>query len=196
MPQGDIYKLVFVQSVNNTRITNVFYYEQTQPDGAADDQRDALASAFETNVAQNYSDQLAAGWSGLCYEISKVGVTGQQFFRVLSGVPDGQQPGHTINAAATALISLHRAEGGKGKVGHTYITGWPEDYEHRNNLTQDGLTAIDIIGDSLVGEITAMGTGFKGGVVLAESPGFAEWVVSDTRVPLTKLRPRRQSTRC
>lgn len=196
MPQGDIYKLTFVQSVNSTRVTNVYHFEQTQPDGTADDQRDALAEAFETAIAAAYEAALAPGWEGLCYEISQVGITGQQFFRVLYGLGPGQQAGETINAAAVALISLHRETGGRGKVGHVYITGFPEDYEWRNNLTQDGLTAIDTIGDAIAKEITAQGTGFWAGVPLAESPGFERYVISDTRVPLTKLRPRRQSTRC
>lgn len=196
MPQGDVYKLVFVQTVHNTRVTNVYHYQQTQPDGSADDQRDALAEAFETNVASVYVSALAGDWDALCYEISKVGVTGQQFFRVLSGVGPGSALGDTINAAAVALVSLHQASGGKGKVGHAYITGWPEDYEWRNNLTEDGLTAIDTIGDSLIGAITAQGTTFTAGVVEKLGGLFKPWVVSDVRIPLTKLRPRRQSTRC
>lgn len=196
MAQDDIFKLTFVQSVNNTRVTNVYHYQQTTPDGTADDQRDALAEAFEAVVAAQYEANLASGWEGLCYEISKVGVTGQAFFRVLYGLGPGQQGGDTINAAAVALISLHQASGGRGRVGHAYITGFPEDYEWRNNLTEDGLTAIDLIGDSLVGEITAQGATFNAGIIPKGSSIFEPWVVSDVRIPLTKLRPRRQSTRC
>lgn len=196
MPQGDVYKLVYVQDVNGTRVTNVFFYEQTQADGTQDDQRDALAAAFETVVASQYESNLAPGWQGLCYEISIVGVTGQQFFRVLATTGPGQKTGDTINAAAVALISQHQAVGGQGKVGHAYITGFPKDYEQRNNLTTEGLTAIDLIGDSFVGEITNSGTGFQQGNVDKLTQSFSAWVVSDVRVPLTKLRPRRQSTRC
>lgn len=196
MPQGDVYQLTYVQSVNNTRVTNVYTYQQTTPDGAADDQRDALAEAFENVVAAQYQANLASGWEGLCYEISKVGVTGQQFFRVLATTDPGDQPGDAINSAAAALISLHQASGGRGRVSHAYITGWPEDYEWRNNLTEDGLTAIDLIGDSLIGEITAQGASFQAGIIPKGSASFTPFVVSDVRIPLTKLRPRRQSTRC
>lgn len=196
MPQGDRYQLTYVQSVNNTRITNVYKYEQTTPDGTEDDQRTSLATAFEAIVASQYEANLAGGWEGLCYEIERIGITGQQFFRVLATTSPGAKLGDTINAAAAALVSLHRAEGGRGKVGHAYITGFPEDYENRNNLTSEGLAAIDLIGDSLVGLITADGVSFQAGQVLELDPFFSEWVVSDVRIPLTKLRPRRQSTRC
>lgn len=196
MPQGDIYQLTYVQSVNNTRITNVFFYIQTSPDGAGDDMRQSLALAFEQNVASQYSANLAGGWEGLCYEIKRFGITGQQFWRQLSGTQPGQKAGDTINAASVALISTHRAQGGRGKVGHTYITGWPENYEQRNNLTTEGLTAIDLIGDSFIGPIDFGGTTFEQGIPTTEDPGFQSWIVADTRVPLTKLRPRRQSTRC
>ncbi|GAI66637.1 unnamed protein product, partial [marine sediment metagenome] len=84
-------------------------------------------------------------------------------------------------------------------------------YEQRNNLTEEGLQAMNVIGATLVTPITQSGQTFtpmrgagskKDPLSTPENPlpditwPADPWVLSDSRVRLTKLRSRRQSTRC
>lgn len=196
MSQNDIWKLVHVQDVNGQRLTNVFFYEQQDPDGPSDPKVD-LATAFETVVATQYEDNLAAGWDGLCYEVSNANLTGQQFFRQLSTKGPGTVLGDTINAATVATIATFTPGGSHTGTGRSFISGFPDSYENRNNLNTAGLTAIDLIGDTLIPLISNGGVSFQcGRFNKLAAPPFEAWILSDVRVPLTKLRPRRQSTRC
>ncbi|GAG70824.1 unnamed protein product [marine sediment metagenome] len=207
---NDIWQLTYIQTVNATRISNVFYYRQTTSDGVTDPRED-LGVGFDQGPAQVYEAELAAGWIGLCYEIAKVGVTGQQFFRTLATTSPGAEAGEAYNAATAATIAFFTATGSHDGTGRTFIAGFPVTYENRNNLTGDGLLAIDLIGNALLLPITRLGVTFVPGrapgfkkdpastpeVPLPDIPTtFDPWILEDVRIPLTKIRSRRQSTRC
>lgn len=210
MALNDVWELTYVQTVNGTRISNVYFYRQATSDGA-DDPRENLGKGFDQGPAQVFQAELSFGWEGLCYEIRKVDVTGQQFFRELSTTGVGAELGEAYNAATCATIATFTATGSHDGTGRTFIAGFPITYENRNNLTGDGLTAIDLIGDALILPITNNLVTFIPGrapgtkqdpastpeVPLPDIPtAFDPWVLTDVRVPLTKLRSRRQSTRC
>lgn len=205
MALNDVWQLTHVQEVNNTRITNVHFYEQTSG-GSEENVRISLAVGFENSVATVMAANLAAGWDSLCYEVKKVGVTGQQFWRHLSTVGPGTKAGETMNAATVATIAHFTETGSHRGTGRAFISGFPVDYEERNNLNSTGLAAIDLIGDEMIKEINFGGFTFDPGKgpTLEDVEGepekvefpFQKWVLSDVRVPLTKLRARRQSTRC
>jgi len=196
MAQNDIFQLTFVQQVNARRITNVFFYQQLSIDGPIDPKL-SLANAFEGHVGAKYVNNLSVSWDALCEEVKLVTMTGQQFFRKLNVDGPGLILGNALNAATVAVIATFTPGGSHTGTGRTFISGLPQTYEERNNLNLAGLTAIDLIGDSLVPIINDSTVTFQcGRFNKLASPTFEPWVLSDVRVPLTKLRPRRQTTRC
>lgn len=195
MAVGDIFQLTHVQSAHGTRITNVHYYKQDDPDGANDPRVD-LADAFDASMAATMKAALAIAWSSLCYEIKLVGVTGQAFWKQLSTQGNGTVIGEAMNTATCAVAAQFTATGSRDGTGRMLVAGLPVSYEERNNLNTAGLAAIDTIGDQSVKSIASGGVGFTPGLLTAGAAPLREWILADVRIPLTKLRPRRQSTKC
>lgn len=195
MAVGDIWQLTHVQTSSGTRLTNVHYYEQDDADGVNDPRKD-LADAFDASVATKMEAALGIGWDSLCYEIKKVGVTGQAFWKQLSTQGPGTVLGEILNAATVAVCAQFTAGGSHSGTGRMFVSGLPITYEERNNLNTTGLTAIDTIGDESILQIASGGVNFTPGLLTAGSSPLRPWVLADVRIPLTKLRPRRQSTKC
>lgn len=207
MAVDDIYRLTFVQSVNDTRISSVFYYRQKDSSGSTD-AKQRLGEGFDAGPAVAYAAALSTGWDALCYEISQVGLTGQAFYRYLSTKGPGTKGTATLNAAACCVLAFFTADGSYRGTGRTYISGFEESFEHNNNLNRDGIEALEPIADALRLDVTSSGVSFEigrgpgrkltdpGPPPVYETWDFSPWVEHDIRVPLTKLRSRRQSTRC
>lgn len=210
MALNDIWQITDIQSVNNTRVSNVTHWRQ---DNSGDLQAsfNSLTAAYRNNVITQWVSRLGSAWSSICREAKIVGVTGQAFMRDTTVVGPGTAVGETLNAATVAVIGKFTATGSTYGTAPSYISGIVAPYEQRNNLTTEGLTAMDIIGLTFVQTMANLGITFTPvrpagfhkdplstpEVPLPDLPHPAEpWVLSDERVRLTKLRSRRQSTRC
>lgn len=210
MSQNDIYRVTMVQSVNNSRVANVMYYKQDSVSGSNDPKFD-LATGLEATLNPLMVTNLSAGWKTLCYEVAQVDLPGQAFFKLDSAGTVGAVLVSAFNAATVVTIATFTATGSHDGTGRFFLSGIPVDYENRNNLTADALIAIGPIGDQLILPIVSDGVSFIPGrapgfkkdpastpeVPLPDLPTlFDPWVLEDVRIPLTKLRSRRQTTRC
>ncbi|GAI64541.1 unnamed protein product [marine sediment metagenome] len=210
MALNDIWQVTDIQSVNGTRLSNVTHWRQ---DNSADPESafNSLTTGYRNNVPGLWVAQLGAAWSSICREVAIIGVTGQVFMRDTTVVGPGTAVGETLNSATVAVIAKFTATGSFRGTGVSYISGIVAPYEQRNNLTSEGLLAMDIVGVTLVTGFTSQGfawtpmraAGFHKDplstpeVPLPDLPHAADpWVISDERVRLTKLKSRRQSTRC
>lgn len=195
MAQGDIWELTAIQLVHNTRLTNVFYYRQ---EDAGDDNTAgfALTSGFLAEMAPLYEDCTGPEWSLICQEVRKVGVTGLPAYRNTTSAGPGTGGAECVNPATVVTIAQFTEDGSYAGTGRFYLSGIPLEFEQRNNLTQEGLAAIDPLGDRSVDSITFNNIEFTPGRKPRAETGFSPWILSDTRVILTKLRSRRADTKC
>lgn len=210
MAIGSIYRVSVIQTVNGSRLTNVWHYKQTAGSGSTDPKLE-LATEIEATINPVMVAALSVAWKTLCYEVGEIGLPGQEFFKHLSAGNGGTVMESSFNAGVCAVIALFTETGSHDGTGRTYISGIPLTYENRNNLNTTGLTGIGTIGDELVKNIVGGGYTFQPGrppgfkkdpastpeVPLPDLPTlWAPWILEDVRVPLTKLRSRRQSARC
>ena len=210
MALNDIWEITDIQSVNNTRLSNVSHWRQ---DSSADFATSlaALFQGYRFAVGNIMKANLGGEWSSICREAKVVGVTGQQFQRDTTSVGPGLGTGETLNSATVACIAKFTETGSLRGTGTMYISGLVAPYEQRNNLTTEGLFAIDAIGvafvspfvDNAITFTSMRAAGSKKDplstpeVPLPDITWPAEpYVLSDERVRLTKLKSRRQTTRC
>ena len=210
MAINDIYRVTMIQTVHGSRVANVMTYKQTAGSGSTDPKID-LATGLEASLNPVMVAGLSNTWKTLCYEIAQIGVPGQAFFKQDSAGTIGAIAVPAYNAAVCATIAQFTATGSHDGTGRFFLSGIPFTYEHRNNLNTTGLTAVGLIGDELVKPIVSGGLTFVPG----RAPGFKKdplstpgaplpdiatpfdpWILEDVRIPLTKLRSRRQSQKC
>jgi len=197
MSLGSVYQATIIQEVHATRLSNVFYFQQTTADGPVESKQD-LGDALDATWRPIWAAALGAAWLPLCAEISDVLITGQAFFRVLMTATPGTAVGVTLNAATVATIATFTAFGGRQGTGRSFISGITDVQENRNNLSAAGLTAMDTISNAIIAPLTTPnGVIYQSGRYSdTPSPTFDPWILEDVRVPTTKLRSRRQSTKC
>lgn len=210
MAINDIYRVTFVQSVNGQRVANVMTYKQTAGSGSTDPKID-LATGLDAGLGVAMKAGLVATWIALCWEIAQIDLPGQPFFKQLSTSGSGSVLSAGFNAGVVATIAEFTATGSHDGTGRFFVSGLPIAYENRNNLNTTGLTAIGLIGDELIKPVVSGGLTFVPG----RAPGFKKdpastpevplddlptlfdpWILEDVRIPLTKLRSRRQSAKC
>lgn len=210
MAIGSIYRVSVIQSVNGQRLVNVWHYKHTAGTGSTDEKLE-LATAIEAVINPVMVAKLSIAWKTLCYEVAELDLPGQPFFKHDSAGTVGAIAGECFNSAVCCTIALFTATGSHDGTGRTFISGLPITYENRNNLNATGLLAIGPIGDELIKLLVGGGYTFQPG----RAPGFKKdpastpevplddlatpfdpWILEDVRIPLTKLRSRRQSVRC
>ncbi|GAG89908.1 unnamed protein product [marine sediment metagenome] len=210
MAVGDIWQITDIQNVNGTRLSNVTHWRQ-ENSNTPEDTLNNLFDGYEQSVSLVWLPLLGAGWSSICREARIVGLTGQVFQRDTQNVGPGTAVGETLNSATVSVIAKFTATGSLRGTGVSYISGLVAPYEQRNNLTTEGLTAMDSIGTTLITAFTRLGDTFTPMRAAGSKPDPLStpevplpditwpadpWVLSDERVRLTKLRSRRQTTRC
>ncbi|GAH17101.1 unnamed protein product [marine sediment metagenome] len=122
MPVGDEFQLTYVQTVHDTRLTNVLVYQQTSGDGTGDPKQ-ALADGWFASTAQaDYVAQLGNLWTDKCAEVRQLNLPGQDFFRVLATPEVGAQS-TTLNPATAMQLVQFPANSGPGQQGTVYISG-------------------------------------------------------------------------
>lgn len=210
MALNDIWELTDIQNVHGTRLSNVSYWRQ-DTSGTTQTASASLFLGYQINVSTVMTAALGADWSSICRENRIVGLTGQAFMKETAVLGPGTAVGETLNPATVAAIAKFTATGSFRGTGVSYFSGIVAPYEQRNNLTTEGLTAMDTIGTAFITPFAEVGitwtpmraAGSKPDplstpeVPLPDITWPAEpWVMSDERVRLTKLRSRRQTTRC
>ncbi|GAG59337.1 unnamed protein product [marine sediment metagenome] len=210
MALNDIWQVTDIQSVHATRVSNVTHWRQDNS-GTLEDSLTAISFIYLVEVLTKWVPLLGADWSSICREFKIVGLTGQAFMKDTTVIGPGTATGETLNPATVAVIAKFTATGSLRGTGVSYISGIVAPYEQRNNLTEEGLVAMDTLGLTLVTPATSGGITFtpmraagskKDPLSTPENPlpditwPAEPWVLSDERVRLTKLRSRRLTTRC
>lgn len=210
MAINDIYRVTMIQTVNGSRVANVMGYKQTAGSGSTDPKID-LGTGIEASLNPVMVTNLSVAWKTLCYEIAQIDLPGQPFFKHMSAGTGGAVAVSSFNAGVVATIAEFTATGSHDGTGRFFLSGLPLTYEHNNNLNTLGLTGVGLIGDELIKPIVSGGLTFVPGrlpgfkkdpastpeVPLPDLPTlFDPWILEDVRIPLTKLRSRRQSAKC
>ncbi|GAG66202.1 unnamed protein product [marine sediment metagenome] len=211
MPINDEFQLTFVQRVHDTRLTNVFTYQQTSADGTGDAKLALGTGWFASTAHADYVALLGPKWTDKCAAIRKLNVPGQDYFRVEAS-PDVGGAVDTLNPATAIQLVMYPAGSGPGQQGSVYISGAPTGDEDRNNLAQPRHATYVAWSAKFIIPIINSGYTFQMGLpsrpFIAAGPGdppdppgqsalaFRPFVLSDVRVPLTKIRSRRLDTRC
>lgn len=195
MAQGDIWEHTAIQTVHGQRLTNVAYYEQNT---AGDDVTAAneLMIAFRAQMVPAYVQATGPEWSLICQEVRKVGVTGLPAFRSTVGGGPGTAGTECLNPATVVTIAQFTASGSHKGTGRLYLSGCPVEFEQRNNLSTEGLTACDTLGEESIKDLLGSSITFVPGRQPTLAADFERWILTDTRVILTKLRSRRADTKC
>jgi len=201
MPQNDEFDLTFIQTVHNTRVTNVLVYRQTSADGAGD-ARQALADGFLASTALTaWTNHQGTSWVGLCAEVRQRNNQGQDFFRVLAVGVTGS--GNTLNPATAVQLTFKTSGGGVGQNGKLYVSGAATIVEDENNLNNIGYPLFVDTAEKLILPIVNSGYTFQLGLPSRPGPPdnptalpFRDFVLADARVPLTKIQSRRLNTKC
>lgn len=190
MAVDDIYQVTFHQRVHNVPIANVFHYKQT---GASSADTFALGQAFGEKVAvAAFGANLGPEWEAVCLETRLFAPTqGQIVYTSLAGVV-GQQVGESMLANQVATLSWYTTTQNKNGRGRTFVSGIIEEQEGRNNLTFDGLSGLQDIGEKMIAQLVATAPDGTWQLQVWSQTNTAAYdvIAYEARSPLKKLRTR------
>lgn len=191
---GDKFRLTYVQACNDQRFANVIVFQQVGSD--VGEPKFDLAQAFLNDIAPEYVAALSEQWEDRCVAVRKVGLVGQDFFRQLASAEPGEVEAEALPNQSVAQITLQPDSLGRSAAGRLFISGLPITYEKDNCLTPTGVTALNGIGDILIGSIggTVRAT-FRAGV-LDKNGVFKAYTRYNVRTALTTQASRRHTIDC
>jgi len=141
MAAGDIILVQLDQSIDSDNIQNILWYEVVSDDTSKDNE-DALAEQFEIDVIPLWQPCVTADLSLDCIGTQKVFPAPKTAFRELFLSALGTATGQAIPIVAAALLQkFDPAVSGRGKKGHTYISGVSESESNKGRIT-NALTAL------------------------------------------------------
>lgn len=141
MAAGDILLAQLDQSIDSDNIQNIFWYE-VDTDDTSKDNEDALAQQFEIDVIPAWQSAVTAQLSLDCIGTQKVFPGLKTAFRELFLQAVGTAAGQAIPIVAAALLQkFDPAVSGRGKKGHTYISGVSETEVNQGRIT-DALSSL------------------------------------------------------
>ena len=126
MAVNDLLQLQLDCSMDGDTIQNQFYYV-VEEDDQTDDNEDALAAAFETDVIGTWQPVVTADLSLDCLGTQKVFPEPKTAFRERFLTAVGTAAGAAMPLVVAALLQkFDPSVSGQGKKGHTYIAGISE----------------------------------------------------------------------
>jgi len=134
MAAGDIISVQFDQSIDGDTIQNIFYYVVDTDDGVKDNE-DAVAEQFELDVIPDWQSVVTGDLSMDCLGTQKVFPEPKTAFRerFLSAV--GTAAGQALPIVVAALLQkFEPSTSGRGKKGHTYISGVSENAVEKGRI--------------------------------------------------------------
>lgn len=194
MPDGDKYRLTYVQACNDQRYANVIVYQQVGSD--VGEPKNDLATAFLEVVAPVFAAALSEQWEDRCVAVRKVGLIGQDFFRVSASGDPGEVEQEALPNQSVAQITLQPDSLGRSAAGRLFISGLPITYEADNCLTPDGVTALNEIVFKMVASLSGAGTAVFRAGVLDKNGVFRQYERGYVRTALTTQASRRHKIDC
>lgn len=193
MAQNSIYRLTYVQALNDVRFSNVFCFKQTSGNGVNDPRKD-LADGFVSTIEGQYEVLLSDQWVSRCIQIRDVAIAGQDFWRQLTtGV--GTDTAEPLPSEVCAQVKLFTAEAGVGYTGRAFLSGVPVDKEEDNCLTEAYMTNFSLLFDYLTGEMDEGGATFQPGLLKGDG-NFYPYTDAVVKSALTVQRSRKQPIIC
>jgi len=126
MAAGDILLCQFDQSIDGDNVQNVFYYV-VDTDDSSKDNEDALAEQFEIDVIPTWQTVVTPDLSLDCLGTQKVFPQPKTAFRERFLTALGTAAGEALPIVVSALLQkFEPSTSGRGKKGHTYISGISE----------------------------------------------------------------------
>lgn len=151
MAVGDLYQVAFHQTVHNVNCVNVFHFKQT---GASSDDVPQLIQAFLDNVIDVARLAFAVEWVPLCVDVNRILPTeGSHRFGLIPSGNEGQDAGECMPANQVAAVTWYTSAPTKKGRGRTWFSGFAEEREGRNNLTQPGLVLLQDLASVLRTEL-------------------------------------------
>lgn len=193
MSQDSIYRLTYVQALNDVRFSNVIAFQQTSPNGANDPRKD-LADAFLAAVSQQLLFRLSDQWSDRCLQVREVGMVGQDFWRQLSANV-GDQSVEPLPSEVCAQLKMFTGTAGRGMTGRMFFSGIPVTQEEDNCLLEDYMATWSQVITNLSTPITDTGATFHAGL-LRGNGDFLPFESGVIKSPLTVQRSRKQPIIC
>jgi len=195
MAQNDVFRITYVQRLNDVRFANVVAFRQTAANGANDPRQDVADAWFE-DIAPLYVAALSDEWGDLCVHVRQVGLPGMDYFRVLSPGNVGARAAKSLPGAICVNQKLCIADQGRGGSGRLFFSGVFIDDEEDNCLNSAAVTRFQAIGTRLINPIGVSGQpSFEAGLV---KPGgvFKAFFQSNTKTALTVLAQRKNQLEC
>jgi hypothetical protein len=191
--QNSIYRLTYVQALNDVRFSNVIAFRQTSAN-SANDPRNDLADAFVGLIGLELTSRLSDQWSERCVQIREVSVAGQDFWRQLA-TQTGLDTGEPLPSEVCAQIKLFTDTPGRGNTGRMFFSGVPHVYEEDNCLTEYYMGQWQPLLDLLTSELDDGGATFEPGL-LKGNGSFLPFTSGVIKSALTVQRSRKQSVIC
>ena len=164
MPQNDLFRATYVQACNDSRFANVIVFKQTSADGSSNTRSD-LATAFLTQIADEFQLACVTNWKDLCIHVRQVGLAGQDYFRALGTHPTGDISDESLPNEICVCIQLKTAKAGRGAWGRLFVSGVAISFEEDNCIASPYVALYAAIGTALEGNITSGGTTFQAGML-------------------------------
>jgi len=203
---GDIICLQFDQSIQSDVIHNTFYYK-VEADSTTIDNEDAVADEFLAAVIPKWQPCVTADLSMDCLGTQKVFPTPLTAFREKFIDTLGTAVGTALPIVATALLQkFDPATSGKGKKGHSYISGVSEDDAEAGRISQSLVNKLVTLGLELTKNLTTVNDGIYSPVWATFSAiapivvdGSVDWIktvvmprlahIGSRKTPIRKVAP-------
>lgn len=191
---GDKFRLTYVQACNDQRLANVVVFQQVGSD--VNEPKKDLADAWLEIMAPLYAAALSEDWEDRCVAVRKVGLVGQDFFRVVATGDPGLVEKEALPNQSVVQITLQPDSLGRSANGRLFLSGIAITHEADNCITAAGQTLFQALGDALCSAIAATGGAtFRAGV-LDKLGTFKAYARANVRTALTTQASRRHKIDC
>jgi len=183
MAVNDVLRLNLDQSIDGDQIQNVFYYRVETDDGSGEN-ADPLALQFEIDVIPDWQPVVTGDLSFDCIGTQKVFPDPKRAFRERFITALGTAAGQALPIVATALLQkFDSAVSGRGKKGHTFISGISENEVEKGNITSVLAGLLGPLATALTANLVTPGGGIYNPVwaIISGAPAAITGVVDWTK---------------
>ena len=184
MAVGDIIQVEFDQSIDGDNIQNQFYY-RVEADDDSGQNEDPVAQAFEIDVIPVWQPVVTAGLSMDCIGTQKVFPEPKTAFRERFLTALGTAVGEASPIVVAALLQKFEQDtSGRGKKGHTYISGISEEEVSKGRVSSVLQGALLALASKLTQNLLSPANGIYNpvwAIVAAAAPHVITGVVDWTR---------------
>lgn len=157
---GDILQVIHAYSVDSQTCLNVFHYQVetagTRPGATYFTELEEIAVILADDadtIVQGWAKMASAVNFSLWVQVQRIKPSRNPYVRVNTG-DAGQVAGVSAPAICALSITRRTAAIGRGRSGHTQLSGLPADELNFGNWTNAQVTAADVYGDTLQNTLT------------------------------------------